>query len=150
MNKITIHTDGSANNKTKIGGFGIVLRSGEHQKDYSEGSYHQTTSARMEIMAILRSLEICSEGWKIEIFSDNEYAVNTIKKGWLKNWIATGQLDQKANADLWRLMLVQLKRHENNLSINHIKGHAGHPMNELADKLANQGRLMDRIIIDKR
>ena len=147
---ITIYTDGSANNRTRIGGFGITLRAGDYTKDYFEGSYHDTTSARMEIMAVLRALEMCSPDWELDIYSDNQYVVNTIAKGWLQGWIDDDILEHKANPDLWTKMYKQLERHNNRVKITHVKGHSGHPMNELADSLANEGRLLDRIIVDKR
>jgi len=147
---ITIYTDGSADNKTRIGGFGISMKAGDHYKEYCEGSYHDTTSARMEIMGVLRAIEMCTPGWKLDIYCDNRYVVDTIDKGWLENWLEQDILDQKANPDLWRQMKRQLVRHEGNVTISHVKGHNGHPQNELCDRLANEGRLKKTIRIDKR
>jgi len=147
---ITCYTDGSCNNRTGIGGFGVVLRSGEHCWDYFEGQYTETTSTRMEIMAIIKAIELINPGWEIIIHTDNQNAQKTINI-WLKGWIHKGILESKANADLWKRFKEVHDAHGTHLiKVKWVKGHAGNKMNELADELANRGRLLTKTIVDKR
>lgn len=149
MKTITCYTDGSCNNKktgpgAREGGFGIVLRAGQHKKDYFEGRYINTTSARMELMAVIRAIELCTKGWHIIIHTDNQYVQKTVEVGWLTNWIRKGILEEKANADLWKRFkkAYDEKGGKHFIKIKWVKGHAGNEFNELADELANKGRLM--------
>lgn len=149
-NIIICYTDGSCNNKTGIGGFGVVLRAGAHTRDYFEGQYIETTSTRMEVMAIIRAIELVNPGWEILIHTDSQYAQKTINI-WLKGWIQRGVLEYKANADLWKKFKEVHDAHGPHLiTVKWVKGHAGNRMNELADKLANRGRLLTKTIVDKR
>ena len=146
MNKIDIYTDGSCNNQKQDlgGGIGIVMLYGKHIKEISEGPFEDANSARMEIMAVIRALEILSYGYEITIYSDNKYVVNTHEKGWLSNWIKTGMLNEKANPDLWKRFLKILHKHESGgstIKLKWVRGHSGNKYNEIADKLANEGRL---------
>jgi len=147
-NKITVYTDGSCNNKktgkgSKEGGFGIVIRCGEHKKDFSSIKYKNTTSARMELRGVIQALNLCNPGWPIEIYCDNEYVVKTANT-WLWSWISSGILNTKKNNDLWRSFITSYQKHggkkNRDVKIIWVKGHAGNELNELADELANKGR----------
>jgi ribonuclease HI len=161
MNRIDIWTDGSCINKkegkgSREGGFGVVIRMYDEygkiigKKNYSEGKFINTSSARMELLAVIRSLELVKPTKnKIHIFTDNQYVRNSIEKGWLDNWISTGQ--QKANMDLWNqfIKLYQLHGRCGGVTVHWIKGHQKdnlYPFNELADHLACQGRLSKTIV----
>lgn len=154
-NSILVYTDGSCDNKrAKEGGIGIVIRMLDkdgilHKKDHSEGKYLNVTSARMEVMAIKRALELIqpTREHKIIIFSDNQYAVNTIEKGWLNKWIANCEHD-RAHFDLWQSIKELIEKHGGSdvVSLKWVRGHNGHNENELADQLANEGRLNNEII----
>jgi len=144
-NPIQIYTDGSHwGNK---GGYGIVMifkdASGvNHIKKFSEGSYVDTTSNRMEMRAILHTLIHVKTGFKIDIYSDSEYCVKGMNE-WLPNWLLDGTLQHRPNPDLWQKMWDELKRHEaagSKVRFNWIRGHAGNTFNEMADSLAKKGR----------
>lgn len=144
MKIIICHTDGSCDNKKGIGGFGIVLRAGTHTKDYFEGRYTHTTSARMELMAVIKVIDMCTRGWQVIIHTDNQYVQRSIEMGWLDNWLRKGILEEKANPDLWKKFkaVYDAKGGRQFIKIKWVKGHAGNEFNELADDLANKGRLM--------
>lgn len=148
---ITCYTDGSCNNRTGVGGIGIVLRAGEHKRNYFEGSYKNTTSARMEIIAVIRALELCQPGWHVIIHTDNQYVQKTIEAGWLISWLRRGILEEKKNPDLWRRFMVAYDRMggKNYVKVKWVKGHNGNEFNELADELASKGRKLDTVIQDK-
>lgn len=158
MNNIIVFTDGSANNKKgkRDGGLGVVIRYKDnqgivHKKHYYEGQYINTSSARMEILAVIRALELIkpTQSHKIIIHSDNQYVVKTVMCGWLDNWIARGQ--SKANMDLWHRFDQIYTKHGRIrfVELRWIKGHSGNKYNELADQLANQGRTSNNIIQDR-
>lgn len=135
---IQIWTDGSANNMTKNrGGYGIVFLNGE-LKTFCGGSYFNTTSARMEILAVVRAMMKCQKGDKVTIHCDNEYVVNALEKNYLWNW-QKNNFRKKANVDLWRLFLDEYTRLEGKVTLKWVRGHDGSEMNELADALARQG-----------
>ena len=153
---ITVFTDGSCNNKktgkgAREGGYGIALRCGSHTKNYHSPRHLNTTSARMEILAIIHALKMCNKGWKVVIHSDNEYAVNTANE-WLWKWLDQGILKSKSNSDLWEQFIEAYDKHggreKGMIEFVWVKGHNGNPLNELADKLANKGRNSDKTIVD--
>ena len=158
LNLVTIHTDGSAvNNKTVHnsghGGAGVVFHHGEREVTRHFGSFRNTTSARMEIFAIIKALELTRPGVLIKLFTDNQYCSNTINHDWYNKWITT-QAD-KANMDLWRRFKKIYQTHTCNgsrIEVTWIKGHAKgkYIHNETADRLATKGRLKVREIVDNR
>jgi len=146
---ITIYTDGSANNRAEVknGGLGVVLLFTDdggttHIKKHSEGQFINTTSARMEILAVIRALQLITitKQHKIIINCDNQYVVNTEMKGWLETWI-THKRDQ-ANMDLWHVFRDEFYRHGGlaYVELRWVKGHNGNHYNEIADQLAGEGR----------
>lgn len=158
---VIIYTDGSCNNRKSgegagTGGIGVVMRYGKHKMDFFEGQFFRTTSARMEIMAMIRALEniTIKDGqenkFDIIIHTDNQYCSNTINKGWYDNWIRTGTLDERSNPDLWRRFFAIYDKlgGRKRVTIKWVPGHSGHKFNELADKLANEGRVIKDIIDD--
>ena len=139
---VEIYTDGSADNKTKEGGFGyVVVRGDETVHKEWLGMFTSTTSARMEIMAVLDCLVWCKDnlgGEGVQIFCDNKYVVNTIDLGWYLNWKDEGWFGRK-NADLWSQFLALKPQLRFEFSIKWIKSHNGNKYNEMADDLAKQG-----------
>lgn len=147
--KIEIWTDGSANNHTKDkGGYGIVFINGDI-KLFSGGSYFNTTSARMEILGVIKAMEKCKKGDEVVIHCDNEYVVNALEKNYLWSW-QQSDFRKKANADLWRRFIKELHRLDNKVRLNWLRGHSDNPMNELADELARQGGQSITQIQDKK
>lgn len=136
MKKITIYTDGACSGNPGPGGWGAVLLHNEHKKTIS-GFEKETTNNRMEIIAVIKSLELLKEKSSVEIFSDSQYVCKGITN-WLKNWKKNNWRgsDKKPikNQDLWILLDELLFRHE--VKMNWVRGHNGDPLNEEADKLA--------------
>ena len=119
----TIYTDGSCLGNPGPGGWGaIVEHDGQSQR--LSGGERSTTNNRMEITAAIKGLEATPTGATVAVYSDSEYVVKTMTKGWKRN----------ANRDLWE----QLDRAANarNVDFKWVRGHAGHPQNEQADRLA--------------
>lgn len=137
MKEITIYTDGACSGNPGPGGWGAVLIYNSHRKEISGGE-KLTTNNRMELTALIKALEIVNQKCKINIFTDSKYLCDGINKGWAENWRKNNwkKSDNKPaiNPDLWEKLLDLLKNHE--YKINWVKGHAGHPENELCDKLA--------------
>ncbi|MBR6831054.1 MAG: ribonuclease HI [Tidjanibacter sp.] len=133
MPKIDIYTDGSALGNPGPGGYGIVLSSPPHRKQMSAG-YRLTTNNRMELLAVIVALEqLKFEGSEVTIHSDSQYVVNAVSKGWVFDW-ESKQFKNRKNADLWRRFLVVFRKHK--VKFVWLKGHAGHPENELCDRIA--------------
>ncbi|MEG1935214.1 MAG: RNase H family protein, partial [Rikenellaceae bacterium] len=93
--KVTIYTDGSALGNPGPGGYGVVMMSGVHRKELSDG-YQHTTNNRMELMAVIVGLEaLKAEKCDVTIYSDSSYVVNAIKNGWIHRWRKNGFKDKK-------------------------------------------------------
>ena len=89
MSSIKIYTDGAARGNPGPGGFGVVLLSGQHKKELS-GGFRFTTNNRMELLAVIEGLRAIKKNeWPVTIYSDSQYVVNAISKGWLNTWIKT-------------------------------------------------------------
>lgn len=130
---IEIFTDGAAQGNPGPGGYGAILRYGNHEKELS-GGFRLTTNNRMELLAVIVALEsIKKSGIAIKITTDSQYVVNAISKGWLWNWEKKNFKD-KANEDLWRRYIPLHKKL--NPKLIWVKGHAGHAENERCDQLA--------------
>ncbi len=130
---IRIYTDGAAQGNPGPGGYGVILRFNEHEKELSEG-FRLTTNNRMELLAVIVALEsIKKAGLPISIYSDSKYVIDAIEKGWLWGWQKKNFKD-KANADLW-LRYIPL-HHKLKPRFHWVRGHAGHSENERCDALA--------------
>lgn len=130
---IQIFTDGSSKGNPGPGGYGIILRFGQVNKEISEG-FRYTTNNRMELMAVIVALEnLKSKQYPIEIYSDSKYVIDSITKGWVFNWHQKG-FKGKKNSDLWLRFLRIYKGF--NIKYIWVKGHNGHPENERCDQLA--------------
>ena len=137
MDFVEIFTDGACSGNPGPGGYGAILRFGEHEKELSGGEEH-TTNNRMELMAVITALEDLKRPCRVCITTDSKYVVDGIEKGWAKSWRAKGWIksDKKPaiNPDLWGRLLDLIDRHE--VEFRWVKGHAGHPENERCDELA--------------
>jgi ribonuclease HI len=101
---IYLFTDGAAQGNPGPGGYGAILRYGQHEKELSQG-FRLTTNNRMELLAVIVGLEaIRKEGIPVTIYSDSRYVVDAVEKGWLMGWEKKG-FAKKANPDLWQRYL---------------------------------------------
>lgn len=111
----------------------MVLMSGPHRKEISAG-YRLTTNNRMELLAVIVGLETLKyDGSDVTVYSDSQYVVNAVDKGWVFGWEKKGFAGKK-NADLWMRFLKIYRRHK--VRFVWIKGHADNPENERCDRLA--------------
>jgi ribonuclease HI len=135
---VTIYTDGGCLGNPGPGGYGVVLRYGQHEKCLS-GGFARTTNNRMEIMAAIVGLEALKDTCDVTLHSDSKYVVDAMSKGWVQRWRANGwkrnKKDKAVNVDLWERLLTACAVHE--VAFKWVKGHAGHPDNEACDRLAN-------------
>jgi ribonuclease HI len=130
---IRIFTDGSALGNPGRGGYGIVLLSGPHRKELSQG-FRLTTNNRMELMAECVALEALRfRGSNVTVFSDSKYVVEAVIKNWLAGWERTG-FKGKKNPDLWMRFLNIYRQH--NVQFVWVKGHASTVENNRCDELA--------------
>lgn len=135
--QITIHTDGAASGNPGPGGYGAVLESGKHRRELW-GGYRRTTNNRMELLAVIAALEaLKGTGHEVLVVSDSKYVVDAVEKGWLFDWEKKG-FAKKKNPDLWKRFLLAYRKHQ--VRFHWIRGHAGHPLNELCDRLAVAAR----------
>jgi ribonuclease HI len=128
-----IYTDGAAKGNPGPGGYGAVLKFGNHRKELAEG-FRLTTNNRMELLAVIRALQsLTMTDYPVQIYSDSKYVVDSVEKGWLWGWQKKGFKDKK-NPDLWlRYIPLHLKYKPKFIWV---KGHAGNVENERCDQLA--------------
>ncbi|HEV3222354.1 MAG TPA: ribonuclease HI [Puia sp.] len=131
---VIMYTDGASRGNPGPGGYGTILIWNGIEKELSAG-FRRTTNNRMELMAVIAGLEALKKhGVKLKIYSDSQYVVNSIEKGWLNNWIETDFKGGKKNKDLWlRYTELAGKQH---IKFHWVKGHASNPHNNRCDILA--------------
>lgn len=132
-------TDGACKGNPGPGGWGVLLRYGDHQKELYGGQAH-TTNNRMEIMAVIQALSVLRRRCRIIVHTDSQY----VKKGmteWMPNWKRrnwrTADRKPVKNADLWQQLDALVADHD--VQWRWVRGHAGDAGNERADALANRG-----------
>ena len=133
---VEIFTDGACKGNPGPGGWGAVIRSGAHEKEISGGE-PLTTNNRMELLAAIRALESLKRPCEVALHTDSIYVRDGITKwihGWRKNGWKTADKKPVKNAELWQELLDAAAPHK--IDWRWVKGHAGHPENERADKLA--------------
>ena len=137
MKSIEIFTDGSCRGNPGPGGYGVILRWQGHEKELSAG-FAGTTNNRMELLAAITGLKALHERCLVTLYSDSQYLVNGVEKGWAAKWRANGwrksDKSPALNADLWEELLTLIEKHD--VRIVWVRGHAGHPENERCDALA--------------
>ncbi|RPF47782.1 RNase HI [Hydrogenoanaerobacterium saccharovorans] len=137
LKQVEIFTDGACSGNPGPGGYGVILRCGNAEKEISGGDAN-TTNNRMELMGPIVALQALNQPCKVTMYTDSQYFANGITKGWAQKWKANGWMrnkkDPALNADLWDQLLNELARHQ--VTIKWVKGHAGHPENERCDRLA--------------
>ena len=137
--KVTIYTVGACKGNPGPGGWGAILFYGDKKKEISGGEAG-TTNNRMELMAAIQALELLNRPCKVELHTDSQYVMKGIQE-WIRGWKARGwktaDKSPVKNDDLWKRLDAARERHD--VDWRWVKGHAGHPLNERADALANEG-----------
>lgn len=133
---VEIYTDGACSGNPGPGGWGAVLRWNGHEKEMSGGE-GDTTNNRMEMMAVIKALEALNKPSRVELYTDSSYVQKGVSE-WLAGWKAKGWKTASKkpvkNDDLWKRIDSLVQTHD--VRFIWVKGHAGHPENERADKLA--------------
>ena len=139
MKSVSAFTDGACSGNPGPGGWGVVLRSGEHEREIYGGEI-ETTNNRMELTAAIEALQALRESCEVELTTDSTYVKDGITR-WLQKWKINGWKTAAKkpvkNQDLWEQLEMQTARHV--VQWLWVKGHSGHPGNERADALANLG-----------
>ena len=139
MQEVTIYSDGACKGNPGPGGWGAVLVSAGHEKELFGGE-SPTTNNRMELMAVIEALRALKRPCVINIYTDSQYVQKGISEwitGWKKRGWMTADKKPVKNADLWQIL--DEVRQPHTIEWHWVRGHAGHPGNERADRLANRG-----------
>jgi ribonuclease HI len=147
---VEIYTDGGCEPNPGRGGYGAVL---VHPKKRAEvsGGFRETTNNRMEIFAAIAGLELLKQPCKVTLYSDSEYLVNAMTKGWAESWKRKqwwhSKTERVPNRDLWERLLALCDKHQ--VEFRWVKGHAGHTENERCDQLAMAALRAPNLLIDE-
>lgn len=137
MKRVEIFTDGACKGNPGPGGWGVLLRMGNHEKELSGGEA-DTTNNRMEMTAVLKALNALIEPCELVIYTDSKYVIDGMTK-WIHGWQKRGWINASKkpvrNADLWHDLIEATAPHS--ITWQWVKGHAGHPENERVDRLAS-------------
>ncbi len=135
-NIIEIYTDGACSGNPGPGGYGVILKHDQNEREIS-GCDPQTTNNRMEMMAVIVALRQIKKPCKIKIFTDSNYVLKGITE-WIPGWISNNWVNSRKkpvlNRDLWQELLNLSRPHR--IDWHWIEGHKGHPENERCDQLA--------------
>lgn len=137
MTQVEAWTDGACRGNPGPGGWGVLLRSGEHERELWGADAH-TTNNRMELLAAIKALESLKRACTVDLYTDSQYVRGGITEwlaGWKRNGWRTAAKKPVKNQDLWQALDAVADRHE--VRWHWVKGHSGHPENERADALAN-------------
>ena len=139
MTEVVIYTDGACSGNPGPGGWGVVMRCQDKEKELY-GAEPLTTNNRMELMAAIQALEALQRPTAVSLHTDSKYLLDGITK-WIPNWQRNGWMTAAKkpvkNDDLWRRLVEAMRPHD--VSWVWVKGHAGDPGNERADALARRG-----------
>jgi ribonuclease HI len=131
--EIIVYTDGAAKGNPGPGGYGVVLMSGKHYKEMSQG-FRLTTNNRMELMSVCVALEaLKTPGCNVTVYSDSRYVVDAVEKNWIGGWVKRNWKNVK-NPDLWSRYLRIASNHQ--VKFVWVRGHNGNFYNEKCDELA--------------
>jgi ribonuclease HI len=139
--RVLIYTDGGCIGNPGPGGWAAVLRYGEYEKELS-GRFRETTNNRMELRAAIEALRALKRPCAADLYTDSAYVRNGITQwihGWQRNGWRTANKQPVKNRDLWQQLLAEIERHRpaGGVEWHWTKGHAGNPLNERVDELAN-------------
>lgn len=139
MKTVELFSDGACKGNPGPGGWGVLLRYGEHEKSLSGGE-DNTTNNRMELTAVIKGLAELKESCEVSVTTDSQYVRKGITE-WIAKWKQNGWRTSAKkpvkNSDLWKQLDNEAARHQ--MTWHWIKGHSGHRENEIADELANYG-----------
>jgi ribonuclease HI len=138
---VEMATDGACKGNPGPGGWGVVIRSGASEKELAGGEA-LTTNNRMELTAAIRGLEALKRPCRVTLSTDSRYVMDGLTKwlkGWQRNGWRTAARQPVKNADLWQELIAAAAPHR--IEWLWVKGHAGHPENERADRLASEAAL---------
>ena len=139
MKTVNIYTDGACRGNPGVGGWGVLIEYENHNKEMFGGE-KITTNNQMELMAAIQGLKALSEKCIVNLTTDSKYVMDSINSwiiNWKKNNWKNSQKQNVKNKDLW-IQLDKLNS-QHDVKWYWVKGHSGHPQNELADQLANKG-----------
>ncbi|WP_066827514.1 ribonuclease HI [Sphingomonas mali] len=137
LSHVEIATDGACKGNPGPGGWGVLIRMGSREKELSGGE-KLTTNNRMELMAAIEGLNALKRPCRVTLSTDSRYVMDGLTKwihGWRKNGWKTADKKPVKNAELWQALIDAAAPHR--VEWVWVKGHAGHPDNERADKLAS-------------
>jgi len=136
-NEVVAYTDGACSGNPGPGGFGVVLLWNGHRREIARG-YRLTTNNRMELLAVIEALKALKAPSRVVVWSDSQYVVHAVEKGWARRWRANGwrkgDKSPALNVDLWTELLALLEAHD--VRFRWTRGHSGDEENERADELA--------------
>ncbi len=135
--EVVIYTDGACSGNPGPGGYGAVLIYDNVEKEIYEG-FESTTNNKMEMLAVIKALELLKYPCNVKLYSDSSYVVDSITKGWVyswkkNNWIKSNK-EQAKNIELWEILLALLQIHT--VQFIKVKGHSDNEYNNRCDKLA--------------
>ena len=136
---IEIYTDGACRGNPGPGGWGALLRAGQHEKELWGGEPH-TTNNRMEMTAVIESLAALKKPSQVVLTTDSQYVRKGITEwieGWKRKQWQTAAKKPVKNVDLWKQIDELASTHT--IEWRWVKGHSGHAENERVDDLANRG-----------
>ena len=143
-NAVSLYTDGACKGNPGVGGWGVLMRYGSHEKTLYGGE-PATTNNRMELMAVIQALEALKRPCDVALYLDSQYVRKGITE-WIAGWKAKGwrtaSKEPVKNVDLWQRLDALVHAGPHRISWHWVKGHAGDPGNERADALANRGVAM--------
>ena len=137
MSRVEIFTDGACKGNPGPGGWGVLLRKGDTEKELSGGEA-ESTNNRMEMTAAIRALEALKRPCAVALYTDSKYLIDGITRwihGWKKKGWKNAAKKPVANADLWQELDALVQKHT--VEWHWVKGHDGHPENERVDRLAS-------------
>ena len=146
---VEIYTDGACSGNPGPGGWGALLIFKNNRKEIF-GHQIETTNNQMEIQAAISALQTLKTSCKVELYTDSKYVQKGITE-WIHNWEKNNwrKSDNKPvkNSALWKNLQHEIEKHD--IVWSWAKGHSENEGNDIADRLAVEGRELARRELDK-